>query len=168
MPSSTDLLTVARLLSNASAQPPPSDAQLRRAVSTAYYALFHHILRAAALRFMGPGQEATAGYAILYRGFDHRRMKEICEGLQPSTMKGKYAYHLRRTAVSQNMRDFAGTFPELQDARHHADYDPVAVFLPSDVASLVDETEVAMDAFDRTAPDEQADVLALMLVGARN
>ena len=168
MPSSTDLLTVARFLSRAGAQPPPSDAHLRRAVSTAYYAVFHNVLRAAAKRFMGADQEATAGYAILYRGFDHRRMKEICEALQPSTIKAKYAYHLRRTAVSQDMRDFAGAFPALQDARHHADYDPAAVFLPSDVSSLIDAAEVAMDAFDRTAPDEQADVLALMLVGARS
>jgi hypothetical protein len=32
---------------------------------------------------------------------------------------------------------------------------------------LVDGAESAMDAFDRVAPDEQADVLALMMVGAR-
>jgi len=42
------LLAAARRLSDASRQPPPTDAQLRRAVSTAYYAVFHTVLRAAA------------------------------------------------------------------------------------------------------------------------
>jgi len=36
------------------------------------------------------------------------------------------------------------------------------------VSSLVDTAEVAMAAFDRVASDELADVLALLMVGARN
>jgi hypothetical protein len=58
-----------------------SDAQRRRAVSTAYYAVFHHILAAAAARFMGPGTEASGGYRLLYRGFNHGRMKTVCTAL---------------------------------------------------------------------------------------
>jgi hypothetical protein len=163
----SELIAVARSLANPGGPTPPNDAQLRRAVSTAYYALFHKVLRAAAERFMGANQENTAGFAILYRGFDHAVMKRICEALQVSTLKDRYKYHLRRTSVSQDMRDFAGAFPALQDARHLADYDPSVELLPSDVSSLVDAAEVAMEAFDRCAPDEQADVLALMMVGAR-
>ena len=88
--------------------------------------------------------------------------------MQVSTLKGKYKDHLRRNAVSRDMGDFAGAFPTLQDARHLADYDPATEFLPSEVASLVDMAENAMDAFDRVSLDEQADALALMMVGARN
>jgi uncharacterized protein (UPF0332 family) len=162
------LHAVARLLSNASVQLPPSDAQLRRVVSTAYYALFHKVVQAAAQRFMGPSHEGSAGYALLYRSFDHRHMKVVCEALQVSTLGERFRYLLRRSAVSQDMRDFAGAFPALQEARHRADYDPTVEFLPSTVSSLVDAAEVAMDAFDRVAPEEQADVLALMMVKARN
>ena len=57
VPSPTDLLAVARLLVDASIQPPRGDARLRRAVSTAYYALFHKVAEAAAQRFMGPVKE---------------------------------------------------------------------------------------------------------------
>ena len=35
------------------------------------------------------------------------------------------------------------------------------------VGTLVDMADLAMAAFDRTAPDEQADVLALMLTSPR-
>jgi len=79
-----ELLAVARLLA-ADAQ--PSEAQLRRAVSTAYYALFHKVLQAAAGRFMGLNKETSAGYSLIYRGFDHRNMRTVCEALDVSTLK---------------------------------------------------------------------------------
>jgi hypothetical protein len=66
------------------------------------------------------------------------------------------------------MRDFAGAFPTLQAARHRIDYDPAATFVPADVSSLIGEAETAIAAFDRVAPDEQADLLALMMVKVRD
>jgi hypothetical protein len=168
MPDSAELLILARRLSQGYESAPPTDAELRRAVSTAYYALFHKVLRAAAARFMGRGQEGTAGFAILYRGFNHGLMKRVCEDLQGSTLKEKYQVRLKRTALSQDIRDFAATFPTLQELRHLADYDPSVQFLPSEVSDLVDAAAVAIDAFERAAPDEQADVLALLMVGIRD
>lgn len=105
---------------------------------------------------------------MLYRSFDHIHMKTVCEALQVSTLKSKFKDALRRSAVSQDTRDFAFAFPALQAARHLADYDPAVAFLPSEVSSLIDAAGVAMGAFDRISPDEQADVLALMMVKARN
>lgn len=92
MPDASDLLAVARLL----AQPPASDTALRRAVSTAYYALFHKLLRDAAQAFIGPGNETTAGYAILYRGFDHGHMRSVCEALQVPMLKARWRVALKR------------------------------------------------------------------------
>jgi hypothetical protein len=74
---------------------------------------------------------------------------------------------LWRDAVSQDMRSFANAFPVLQDVRHLADYDPTAFFQQSDVASLIDATEVAMADFDRAAPEEQTDVLVLIMVKSK-
>jgi hypothetical protein len=117
---------------------------------------------------MGVGHENAAGYAILYRSFDHRHMKTVCEALDVSTLRDRYKINLRRDAVSRAMRDFAGAFPTLQAARHRADYDPAAAFVPADVSSLIGEAETAIAAFGRVAPDEQADVLALMMVKIRD
>ncbi len=137
-------------------------------MSSVYYAVFHKVSTAAARCFLGPGQEETAAYAILYRSFDHRHMKMVCEALQASTLKDKFRRQLRRTAVSREMRDFAEIFPALQDARHLADYDPTARFLASDVASLIDQADAAMGAFDRAPSQERIDVLALLMVRIRD
>jgi hypothetical protein len=155
------------LLLSAEATNPATDAQLRRAVSTGYYALFHKVLQAAGQRFMGGGSERSAGYRLLYRGYSHGRMKEVCKSLDAPTMKESVRRQLGRTAVSQEMRVFAGAFSDLQEARHLADYDPSTLFLPSDSTAWVDLAEAAMAAFDLVAPDEKADVLALMLVNPR-
>jgi uncharacterized protein (UPF0332 family) len=162
------LFAVARLLAAADAVTQPSDAQLRRPVSTAYYALFHKVSRAAALRFMGPDHENTAGYAIIYRGFEHRHMKMVCEALRASTLKEKFRRHLCRNAVSADMRDFADAFPKLQEARHLADYDPAVAFPHQEVLSLIDSADAAITAFERADPVEQADILALMMVRTRD
>lgn len=167
MPDAGELLAVARLLLSPESAEPPSDAQLRRSVSTAYYAVFHKLAGLAAQRFMGPGQENTAGYAILYRGFDHRRVRDVCDSLQAATLKERYRDRLSRSAVSQAMREFVSSFPTLQDYRHRADYDPAMQLLRSEVETVIITAQDAMNALDRVAPDEQTDVLALMLVGAR-
>jgi hypothetical protein len=167
MPDPSDLLSAARTLCDMSGAGAPTDAHFRRAVSTAYYALFHKIVRSAAERFMGPGQEDTAAFSFLYRAFDHKGMKVTCEALQSSTLSRTYQNHLHRTDVSAEMRDFAGILPNLQAARHKADYDPSVQFFPSDAAALIDSAELAIQAFDRIPPGERTDILALMMVGAR-
>lgn len=146
---------------------PPTDAQLRRAVSTAYYAVFHTTLRAAADRFVGPNQVASPAYSILYRGFDHGNMQKVCEELRKSTLKSQYSRTLGRTAVSPDMQAFAEAFPELLTMRHLADYDPSTPFLPSDMAAFIQLSQDAIDAFHRAPPAGRADVLALLMMGAR-
>ena len=161
-----DLLALARQL--ASPGPPaPNDVALRRAVSSAYYAVFHALLGAAAHRFMGPGQESTPGFSLIYRAFDHNHIRRTCEDLQATTLRGKLQDVLGTTRVSQAMRDFARAFPPLQNARHRADYDPSVRFVPSDVAVIITEAEAAIDDFHAAPPAEQADILALLLVGTR-
>nr|WP_294517331.1 hypothetical protein [uncultured Rhodopila sp.] len=62
------------------------------------------------------------------------------------------------------MRAFAGNFIALQAARHRADYEPAAEFSPSAALDFIASAEIA---FGRTDPDEQADVLALVLSNPR-
>ena len=94
-------------------------------------------------------------------------MRRVCEELQNATLKDRYKRALQRTAVSTDMRAFAWSFPILQEARHTADYNPAAQFSASDVAALIQEAELAIEAFHRAPPDERADILALLMVGTR-
>ena len=167
MPDPAELLAVSRLLLSPVAGAQPSDAQLRRAVSTAYYAVFHAIVRVGTLRFMGAGTETTAGYPLLYRGFNHGRLKTVCDGLAATTLNSSLKQQLGRQSVSQSMRDFASAFPALQEGRLLADYDPSIRFELSDATDLVDAAETALAALERVEPAEKTDVLALMLVNAR-
>jgi hypothetical protein len=168
VPDPADLLAVARVLLSAGSASPPSDAQLRRAVSTAYYALFHKVLGTGAERFMGAGNRRSAGYSLLYRSFNnHGRMQSVCEALNVPTLSKTLQQQLGRPALSQDMRDFASDFVALQEKRHLANYDPSVIFVLSDSANQVDIAEAAMLAFDRATSEEKADVLALMLSGAR-
>jgi hypothetical protein len=161
-----ELLAVARSLSAATA-PPPSKAHLHRAVSTAYYAVFHKVLRAGAERFMGPGMEKSGGYSLIYRAFNHGRMRRVCEALAAGRLSPASQEQLGRTSISQEMRLFANNFVSHHEVRQLADYDPLADLPQHAVLIFVDAAEAAIAAFDQAAPDEQADVLALMLTNPR-
>ncbi len=162
----THLLSVAWLLLTPSVQP-ASEAQLRRAVSTAYYAVFHQVLRAEAARFMGPGMEQTSGYRLIYRGFNHGRVRTICRALNVAKLSPAIQKQLGRGTVSLDMRTFSEYFGGLQDVRELAAYDPIALFSPSDAFDTVLLAETALATFDRVADDERANVLALMLLNPR-
>jgi uncharacterized protein (UPF0332 family) len=70
-----ELIAVARLLLGENNRGAPNQTRLRRAISTAYYALFHSIVRSAADAFVGARHRQTPRYETVYRGFEHRRMK---------------------------------------------------------------------------------------------
>ena len=166
MPDAADLLATALLLS-AGATNPPSEAQLRRAVSTAYYAVFHKVVQAGAERLIGSGSQGTAGYGLIYRSFNHGRLKSVCESLSVARLSKTLQQQLGRTAVSLEMRGFAAAFATLQEARHFADYDPSIRFILSDATDFVEEAGAAMAIFDAITPGEKADILAQMLANPR-
>jgi uncharacterized protein (UPF0332 family) len=169
VPDPSELIVTARRLLHASSPFPITDGTLRRAVSTAYYALFHKVLRTGADRFMGVGTQHSSGFKLLYRGFNHGQMKKVCEELDKATMSSSFQVKLGRTSISPGMRDFATAFVQLQKARHRADYDPSppTPFSISDTNDLIDVADAAITKFDQTAADERADVLAMMLVNSR-
>jgi hypothetical protein len=57
---------------------PPRQVDLRRAISSSYYGLFHACLVAAADEFVGVTQRATSRYALVYRSIDHKTLREVC------------------------------------------------------------------------------------------
>jgi hypothetical protein len=99
----------------------PTDAGLRRSISTAYYAVFHLMASAAA-------DEVCNGIPSLrqavQRQFDHAHMKKAAEGFA----KGYASLPAHVQAVLQGpippqLMSIAQSFVDLQEARHRADYD---------------------------------------------
>src|SRR5216683_5648163 len=109
---------------------------LRRALSAAYYALFHFTLTAAADMVIGAGNRSTKRYELVYRSVDHSRLMTLCRqlsGSKPSSPIEPYAPSDGFGLVAS----FARLAGELHELRNFADYDPLRDF-------TVDETRIAI------------------------
>lgn len=106
-----DLLEQARHLARREKRK-PKQASLRRAVSTAYYAVFHLLIAEAVRNWKRSGQRAT-----LARAFDHGRMKSASTAIAGRTFFG------HDPVAVADLKKIATTFIQLQQHRHAADYD---------------------------------------------
>ncbi len=92
----------------------PTQADLRRSVSSAYYALFHLLIFEACLNWSNdisrPG---------LARMFDHGMMKKVSKRVNDTS---KMPYVGEDPVMVGKLRSFAGLFVQLQEQRHEADY----------------------------------------------
>lgn len=96
---------------------------LRRAVSTAYYALFHLLVHEATTRIV-----AVAGLRPrVARSFDHGIMKKVCQDYVNLVPNAAGHLVLGGQIVPLGIRNIAKEFLELQEARHRADYHTAAV-----------------------------------------
>ena len=136
----SDLLGTAHVLLS-SAGGKPTEASLRRAVSSAYYALFHCLARECAdLLIGGDGSDrSNAAWRQAYRALEHGSAKTKCRKRE---MIAKFPVEIR---------GFAKTFADLQETRHSADYDPFAQFNGLDVGTDIAAAEAAIAEF-RSAP----------------
>lgn len=91
---------------------PESQGTLRRAVSTAYYALFHFLIEAACGNWTRPEQ-----HPALARMFEHARMA--------NASNSRVGKHKNAAAGSTEFRLYfvASAFLQLYERRHKADYD---------------------------------------------
>ncbi len=113
---SADLIAAARDLVEAGSRGRPRQANLRRAVSTTYYAMFHCLAVCCAdLLVGGAGSDRSEpAWRQVYRALEHGAARQRCN----------------RAAIIQKfpeeVQDFADKFVDMQQKRHQADYDPEA------------------------------------------
>jgi hypothetical protein len=96
----------------------PRQADLRRAISTVYYAVFHTIVTAAADDFLGRAQRATTRYALLYRSVDHPHLRRLCEDVAKDTPPKRYSSFLPKGGFGPDLIAVATAFGELQEKRY--------------------------------------------------
>lgn len=122
----------------------PKQANLRRALSSAYYALFHYLVSEACCVQLG-AQHAQAPFRyVIARAYSHAVMKSACTGfgggtLKDSVKKGLPGNSKGQYAVPAAIKDLAATFAELQEKRHLADYDLAERFSRSEVLALIEQ-----------------------------
>ena len=85
--------------------------RLRRAVSTAYYALYHLLIEEAVANWSRPEQRER-----LARSFQHKQMKKA------SVQVGGRTYDGASPDIVDKLKQIARCFVDLQENRHDADY----------------------------------------------
>ncbi|MFO7775135.1 MAG: hypothetical protein R6W89_04995 [Candidatus Hydrogenedentota bacterium] len=134
----------------------PKQANLRRAVSAAYYALFHYLVQEACRTQMGTQHTVSPHRRILGRAFGHANMKKACKPFSGGALPDSLCKGLDTKQVSNDIRTVATTFVDLQDKRHRADYDLTEPFRRNEALYLIKTAKRAIETFGNcTASDEE-------------
>ena len=137
----------------------PTQASLRRSVSTAYYALFHLLIEDAAQRWQG----SPAALTGLERSFQHGPMKNVSLKFRSSTWTD---WHGDNQMVPSALQRVAKAFIDLQTDRHAADYNNHEQWTAIEVQALLETAQSAFDAWLSVRTDPMAgNYLLAMLLG---
>ena len=141
----------------------PRQASLRRAVSSAYYALFHMLTNDAVLKLIPNAPDRLRAQA--QRAFTHVEMRNVCEQLAKSS---NTLSCLLIPPLEAELQAVAKAFVELQQQRHLADYDLTETFDRIDVLRIIEKTKTAMSDWNKVRNQPNANVfLAALLLNSR-
>lgn len=155
-----ELIDTAKFLvdARADADDRPLEADLRRAASTVYYALFHSLAECCANMLVGEDGDDTCPRAWnqAYRALDHRFARDTCANL------GRFGQ------LHVDIRGFADQFVRMQERRHSADYDPDPPgFNESDILQDILNTEDAIRRFHHVCARERRAFAVYVLMKRR-
>ncbi len=141
----------------------PKQASLRRAVSTAYYGIFHFLIDRCVHRFVrGSGRNPLR--EVLGRAFQHSEMKDAAKSFAGGTPRAHIAPGLAGNAVQPELRDIARAFVSLQEARHDADYDRGRTFTRKETLDFVELAENAVASWSSVKDSVQSDTFLVALL----
>jgi len=125
----------------------PTQADLRRAVSSAYYALFHFLIEEATLSIVGTARAKEPLRQLVGRGFNHTAMREASAEVFKGTPRDLLKPFWPRYSVSTNatLQSLARLFVILQQQRHRADYDLSQPFALKEADALLQEARRAIN-----------------------
>ena len=153
------LIALARLLANApelgERRGRPQQVQLRKAISAAYYAMFHALAGSNADTLIGAGPQfrRLPAWTQTYRALEHGLARQqINRGMINFTPA---------------IQDFGNAFVALQVARHKADYDPNAVSGRGEALRLIALAEAMITSFINADPTERKVFAAHVLFRTR-
>ncbi|MFO7858447.1 MAG: hypothetical protein R6V11_05930 [Ectothiorhodospiraceae bacterium] len=150
-----DLLVTARHLAKARPSK-PRQANLRRAISTSYYAAFHALAHECGDGFVGTNKisRSTRAWAQAYRALEHGFAKQQCNR---AANKGFPA----------RIVQFADAFLTLQEERHRADYDPTVTYTRAETLVYVQTAQQAIGDLRHSAESDRAAFAVWVLMKAR-
>jgi hypothetical protein len=102
----------------------PRQVSLRRAISDAYYALFHLLTYEAARLFVRDDEL----WKLTNRVYGHAEMSRVSTSFAAGEWPRTFNPVKATMPMPQPIRNVASAFVDLQDARHDADYNLAKVF----------------------------------------
>jgi len=155
-----DLLAQAGLLARLDPRR-PNQANVRRAASTAYYALFHLLTSDGAER-LARGPARNAHRELIRRRYDHSVMASVSKHFVEARAKWITDVILPSNAL----KDVAGSLGDLQQERHAADYSLTVPFTRVRAQEAVGDAAHAFKQWLSIRRSPEADFyLLVMLLG---
>ena len=144
----------------------PKQASLRRAISTAYYALFHLLISEAVLNW-----KRAEDRVELARMFEHTHMRSICanrrDELNEGFKKKKAGRPNQEEAVKRSLHRVVSTFVQMHEQRELADYDYSSNWTRTDVLPKVEGVAAAFKAWKAIRNEDIAQAFLFTLLYKR-
>ena len=155
--SSHNLIQAAKDLVESADADDPHNSHYRRAVSTAYYALFHCLAESSANLLAGedPANRSSRAWRQTYRALNH------------GAVRNRRNRREFKTEFPQEIQDFAKVFVESQARRNRADYDPTESFSKLGAQSAIDDAEGAINNFMSIESGERRNFALYLLLPIR-
>ena len=131
----------------------PRRADLNRAISSIYYALFHTLAAYGADLLVGrtKGLRSEPAWRQTYRSLEHGKARRQCT-------REQYV-----SKFPDEVKDFASLFVHMQRLRHLADYDPDTSFVRSEVFLWLNTSRKAIRDLG-SVPDKDLRAFAVYLL----
>ena len=153
----SNLITTAQDLIAAGQRGRPRQTNLRRAVSTTYYAMFHCLAACCADMLVGGAgaDRSEPAWRQTYRALEHGTARRRC---QASINEG-FPYGIQK---------FASEFIDMQQKRQRADYAPEATFTKPTVFQDITAAAEAIELFHQTPARDRRAFAVYVLLTLRN
>jgi hypothetical protein len=146
---------------------PPRQVDIRRAISSAYYAMFHATITAAVDQFIGVTNRDESRYGLVYRSVNHAWFRDLCKEVQKATLSNKFKPYAPSNGFDPNITAFAKAVVELQEKRHAADYDVMIRMNKSDAILAISTAKAALRRFNRANKAGRVAYLSILLFQPR-
>jgi hypothetical protein len=125
----------------------------RRAVSTAYYAVFHTLAKYCADELLQPINRSSDEYSRVYRALDH------------GTLKSAFSVQQGPLRTRENLRKICESLIRLQSERHRADYLPPVdnVFSLGEAKRLLDQARTAVTEIESLSKQDRRTLATSLL-----
>jgi hypothetical protein len=146
---------------------PPRQVDIRRAISAAYYSVFHATLRAAADLYVGVIYRATSRYTLVYRSIDHKDLRDLCSKVRERNLSAKLTQYAPVGGFDTEIMAFAQALLELQEKRLDADYNPSIRVRSSDAQLAIGAARNTLQRLQSADPSNREAFLGLLLFKIR-